>query len=142
MLRKIFDALEAMRRYAREVFPEQPDPTLIAVLHEERLLRQAWFVLCPTEEEATRRRKEQATPSTLEQEWAAWVIAEHTAFAAQSGLSARLMKELGTGGSRRAHARYTQRDVISLFCPELLSDCPLVDPNVKLRGAALLRRPA
>ena len=130
VLRKIFAALEATRRYVREVFPEQPDPILIAVLHEEHLLRQAWSVLCPTEEEATRRRTERGMPSTLEQEWAAQVIAEHTAFAAQSGLSRQMMKELGTADSRHVHAPRTRRDVIALFRPEIPSGCSSVAPNV------------
>ena len=125
-----------MRRYVREVFPEQPDPTLIVVLHEEHLRRLAWSVLFPTEEEATQRRTTQGMPSILEQEWAAMLIAEYSYCGGLSELLVQQMKAKGTDGSRRADAHYTPRDVISLFYPEIPSDSPSVASTFEFSGEA------
>ena len=130
MLQKISSALAAMRRYMSEAFQEQLDPFLISALYEERLLRQAWSVLFPTEEEETERHKEQGLPSTLEREWAARVIAERSAFAAPVGWSELLKKGQETDGNRRECARHTRSSVIALFCSDLPPACPSKAPNV------------
>ena len=120
-----------MRRYVREAFPEQPDPFLISALYEERLLRQAWSVLDPTEEEATERRKVQGLPSTLEQEWAIRVIAECSCFEAPIRWSELLKRGQETDGSRRECAPRTRQDVIALFRSDAPQAYSSKAPNVK-----------
>lgn len=133
---KISFFLVAMLHYWRAVFPVQPDLTLILALNEERLLRLTLSVLFPTEEEATQLHKGRGSPSILEQEWAAWVIAEYSCYATKPKSLRRQMKAEETDDSKRGCVHYTPRGVISLFYPEILSDSPYVASTCKFSGEA------